>query len=163
MKKKLLSALGYILLFIVLSQVISLWKSRDAISGNLSEFNIVSMDGSSAVLSDYSGKPVLLYFWATWCPICDLQKGSVQSIADDHPVFTVAAWSEAEEVSAYMQDNALTFPVMLDENGQLATDFGLKGVPVTIILSPQGEISFVETGYTTGVGLRLRMWLSTVL
>jgi len=163
MKKYFLSGVGYILLFIVLSQGISWWKSRDAMSGKLSEFNIVSMDGSRAVMSDYTGRPVLLYFWATWCPVCKLQRGSVQSIAGDHPVFSIASWSEAEEVAAYMRDNELTFPVMMDEDGQLASDFGLKGVPVTLVLSPSGDIRFVETGYTTGIGLRIRMWLSTIL
>lgn len=132
-------------------------------TGNLSQFNIVSMDGSRARIAEHAGEPVLLYFWATWCPVCKLQRGSVQSMTDDYPVYSVASWSESDEVNAYMLDNELTFPVMLDENGQLARDFGLKGVPVTIVLSPNGDISFVETGYTTSLGLRFRMWLSTVL
>jgi hypothetical protein len=60
-----------------------------------------------------------------------------------------------------MQENDLQFPVMLDESGQLASQFGLKGVPASFILSPGGEIIFVETGYTTELGLRVRMWLSS--
>jgi hypothetical protein len=39
----------------------------------------------------------------------------------------------------------------------------LKGVPVSFILSPNGEIAYVETGYTTEAGLRLRLWLSTFI
>jgi peroxiredoxin len=106
---------------------------------------------------------VLFHFWATWCPVCDLQAGSVESIYQDYPVITIASWSESEaEVTKYMQDNELTFPVMLDNSGQLARSFGLKGVPASFILSPSGEIAYVETGYTTETGLRFRLWLSTL-
>ena len=116
-KKFLLTGLSYLVIFFVLSQVISWWKSRDAFTGNLSEFNVELMDGSRFMISEFSGEPVLLHFWATWCPVCDLQKGSVESIAKDYPVISIASWSEGEaEVNSYMQENGLTFPVMLDDS-----------------------------------------------
>jgi hypothetical protein len=52
--------------------------------------------------------------------------------------------------------------VLLDNTGELAQTFGLKGVPISFILDPNGEIKFVETGYSSEVGLRLRLWLSTL-
>ena len=160
-KKHILTALTYLLILFLLSQGISWWKSRDAFTGDLSGFDVVTMDGSRFTVADHAGKPILLYFWATWCPICDLQKGSVQSIAQDYPVLSIASWSEGEaEVHRYMQENSLTFPVMLDEDGQLAQSFGLKGVPASFVLSPSGQIEYVETGYTTEAGLRLRLWLA---
>ena len=162
-KKFLLAGLSYLVVFIVVSQGVNWWKSRDAPTGNLSEFKVELMDGSRFELSTLLGQPVLFHFWATWCPICDLEKNSVESIAQDYPVISIASWSEgATEVEKYMLDNQLTFPVMLDNSGQLAQSFGLKGVPASFILSPGGEISFVETGYTTELGLRLRLWLSTL-
>ena len=162
-KKYLLTGLFYLVSFVVLAQAISWWKSRDAFTGNLSEFNVELMDGSRFMISEYSGEPVLFHFWATWCPVCDLQKGSVESIAEDYPVVSIASWSEGEaEVKSYMQENGLTFPVMLDDSGELARSFGLKGVPASFILSPSGEIRFVESGYTTELGLRLRLWLSSL-
>jgi len=162
--KYLLIGLSYLLIFFVISQGVSWWKTRNAPTGNLSEFNVELMDGSQFIISELSGKPVLFHFWATWCPLCDLQKGSVESIARDYPVVSVASWSEGEaEVKKYMRDNELTFPVMLDDSGQLAESFGLKGVPTSFILSPSGEIEYVEAGYTTEAGLRFRLWLSTLI
>ena len=162
-KKYLLTGLSYLVILFVISQGVSWWKSRNALSGNLSEFNVELMDGSRFIISEFSGEPVLFHFWATWCPVCELQKGSVESIAKDYPVISIASWSEGEaEVKSYMQENGLTFPVMLDESGQLAQSFGLKGVPASFILSPRGEIKFVESGYTTELGLRFRLWLSSV-
>ena len=163
-RKYLLTGLSYLIIFIVVSQGISWWKSRGAQRGNLSEFNVELLDGARFEISEFSGKPVLLHFWATWCPVCGLQDGSVESIAQDYPVVTIASWSEGEAaVEKHMNDNGLTFPVMLDDSGQLARSFGLKGVPASFILSPKGEIAYVETGYTTEVGLRLRLWLSSLI
>ena len=161
--KHLRSWLLYIVLFLFVMQGANWWKTRDAPGGNLSEFNGVLMDGTAFTIEEFAGKPVLFHFWATWCPICDLQKNNVQSISQDYPVITVASWSKGKaEVKAYMLENQLTFPVMLDNSGKLAQTFGLKGVPASFILDPNGEIKFIETGYSTEPGLRFRLWLSSL-
>ena len=155
------SWLIYILLFVVVMQAANWWKTRDVTSGNLSEFTGELLDGSAFTIAEFAGEPILLHFWATWCPICELENNTIQSISQDYRVISIASWSEGEsEVKAYMQKNQLTFPVMLDSSGELAQSFGLKGVPTSFIVDPNGEISFVETGYSTELGLRLRLWLS---
>ena len=162
-KKHWRSWLLYLLFFLVVMQAVNWWKTRDALSGNLSKFTGELMDGSAFTISEFAGEPVLFHFWATWCPICELENGTIQSISQDYQVISIASWSEGEaEVSAYMQDNQLTFPVMLDTSGKLAQSFGLKGVPTSFILDPNGEITFVETGYSSEPGLRLRLWFSTL-
>ena len=162
-KNRWLSWLVYIVLFLVVVQGANWWKSRDAQSGNLSEFSGELMNGAEFTIAEFSGKPVLFHFWATWCPICDLEKDSIESISHDYPVISIASWHEEEaEVKAYMLENQLTFPVMLDNSGELAQSFGIKGVPASFILSPNGEIKYVESGYSTELGLRFRLWLSTL-
>jgi thiol-disulfide isomerase/thioredoxin len=161
-KKNWRSWLVYILLFLIVMHAANWWKTRDAASGNLSEFTGELMDGSAFTISEFAGEPVLFHFWATWCPICELENDTIESISQDYRVISIASWSEGEaEVKSYMRNNQLTFPVMLDTNGKLAQSFGLKGVPASFILDPNGEITFVETGYSTEPGLRLRLWLST--
>ena len=162
-KKHWRSWLVYILLFLIVLQTANWWKTRDATSGNLSEFTGELMDGSAFTIAEFAGKPVLFHFWATWCPICELENDTIQSISQDYQVISIASWSEGEaEVNTYMRDNQLTFPVMLDTSGKLAKSFGVKGVPTSFILDPNGEISFVESGYSTEPGLRLRLWLTTL-
>jgi thiol-disulfide isomerase/thioredoxin len=162
-KNRWLSWSVYIVLFLVVMQGANWWKSRNVQKGSLSEFSGELMNGTAFSIAEFSGKPVLFHFWATWCPICDLEKDSIESISHDYQVISIASWSEGEpEVKAYMLENQLTFPVMLDNSGELAQAFGLKGVPASFILSPNGEIKFVETGYSTELGLRLRLWLSTL-
>jgi thiol-disulfide isomerase/thioredoxin len=162
-KKRWYSWLIYILLFIVVMQAANWWKTRDAQKGKLSEFTGVLLDGSAFTIAEFAGEPVLLHFWATWCPICELENNTIQSIAQDYPVISIASWSEGEpEVRDYMRKNQLTFPVMPDSSGELARSFGVKGVPTSFILDPSGEITFVETGYSTEAGLRLRLWFSAL-
>ncbi len=162
-KSRWLSWLVYFVLFLVVMQGANWWKSRNAQSGNLSELSGELMNGAEFTIAEFSGKPVLFHFWATWCPICDLEKDSIESISHDYPVISIASWSEGgAEVKAYMQENQLTFPVMLDNSGELAQSFGLKGIPASFILSPNGEIKYVESGYSTELGLRFRLWLSTL-
>jgi thiol-disulfide isomerase/thioredoxin len=160
-KKRWRSWLVYILFLLVVMQAANWWKTRDAASGNLSEFSGKLINGSSFTIAEFTGEPVLFHFWATWCPICELENGTIQSISQDYRVISIASWSEGEtEVKTYMQDNQLTFPVMLDTSGELAKSFGVKGVPASFILDPNGEITFVESGYSTELGLRVRLWLS---
>ena len=162
-KKRWRSWLVYILFLLVVFQLANWWKTRDALSGNLSEFTGELMDGSAFTISEFTGEPVLFHFWATWCPICELENGTIQSISKDYPVISIASWTEgAAEVKAYMRDKQLTFPVMLDSSGELAKSYGVKGVPTSFILDPNGEITFVESGYSTELGLRIRLWLSAL-
>ncbi len=162
-KKRWHSWLVYIVLFLVVMQGANWWKNRNTPRGNLSEFSGTLMNGKTFTIADFAGKPTLFHFWATWCPICNLENDSIQSISEDYSVVTIASWSEGEtEVKAYMLEKQLTFPVMLDNSGELAQKFGLQGVPASFILDPTGEIKFVETGYSTELGLRFRLWLSTL-
>jgi len=77
---------------------------------------------------------------------------------------TVAMQSgDSSEISQYMRDSGLNFSVIADETGALAQRYGVKAVPVSFILNPQGQIVFSESGYTSSWGLQLRLWLANFL
>jgi len=67
---------------------------------------------------------------------------------------------EAEEVIAFMRQEKLQFPVINDPDGMLAQRFGVRAVPSSFIIDRNNNIVFRETGFTTGIGLRLRLWLA---
>ena len=59
-----------------------------------------------------------------------------------------------------MQQENLQYPVIVDADGSIAKTYGVQGVPSSFIISDTGEIKFIEQGYTTEIGLRLRLgWL----
>ncbi len=99
-------------------------------------------------------KPVLVHFWATWCRICQFEHASIQRIANDYPVISIASQSgEAAKVLAFMRNEALSFPVILDEYGKIFQKWGGMGYPTSFIIDKNNQVKFVETGFTTEMGL----------
>lgn len=115
-------------------------------------------------LNTVEGEPVLIHFWATWCVVCAAENESLTSLAEDYPILTVATRSGGpQEVKRYVEEQGLRAPVMFDPEGYWAKQFGVSAVPATFILNPKREIVFVERGFTTEWGLRLRVWLAGLL
>jgi thiol-disulfide isomerase/thioredoxin len=157
--------LGYALnalVFVILIAGIRVWQQRDMVSGAAPALQGVTLAGLPYSLPARPGKPVLVHFWATWCPICRTEQDSIAGIAHDHPdTITVAMQSgSAEQVARHMREQGIDFPVVNDQNGRLSSAWGVHAVPASFIIAPDGRIRFVEVGYTTGIGLRLRLWLA---
>ncbi len=156
----------YLLLFVALIAGIRAWQQRDMVIGAAPPLHGALLDGSVYALPAKPTQPVLVYFWATWCPVCRAgQNSSVAAIARDHSdVITVAMQSgSVPEVAQYLAAQGLRFPVLNDPDGRLSAAWGVHAVPTSFIIGPDGEIRYVEVGYTTGLGLRLRLWLAGVL
>ncbi len=107
--------------------------------------------------------PGIIYFWAEWCGLCDMMQSAVSGFAEDYPVLTVAVKSgDQGRVSQYMQQHKLDWPVIADSAGDIAERYGVTGVPAVFFINRQGEIALAASGYTSEIGLRLRLWLLTV-
>lgn len=141
------------------------WQQRDIVSGAAPSLQgMLLLDGKplAAMSPEQAGKPVLVHFWATWCPICRTEQGSIEKIAADHfNVVTVAMQSGANDsVAKFMAEQKLSFPVLNDADGMTSAEWGVHAVPASFIVDGNGKIRFVEVGYTTEIGLRLRLWLA---
>jgi len=161
MRNRYLKIAVEVLLLIVLYLGIKAYMQRDLAAGPAPPLHGQLLSGETVDLQALRNKPVLLHFWATWCKICKLEERSIQAIGKDHTLITVAMESGGpEQVSAYMRDNDLSYPVLVDENGRLARRYGVRGVPASFIIGPGGNILYTEVGYTTPWGLRFRLWLA---
>jgi len=156
-KKAFIEVLVVLAMFGIVSLAINLYKARDLARGPAPLISGQTIEGKA--VNPLTGQPVLVHFWATWCPICSLEQDSIESVAEDYPVITVAMQSgDAGELRQFMQQQQLSFPVTADEDGTLASQWGVKGVPSSFILTAEGNIRFVEVGYTSEAGLRARLW-----
>ncbi len=154
-----------LLLFIVLIGGIRAWQHRDMANGAAPPLTGMRLDGSVYTLATKPGQPVLVHFWATWCPICRTEQESIAAVAHDRPnTITIAMQSGSPgEVARYLAKEGVNYPVLNDPEGRLASAWGVHAVPASFIVSPDGQIRFIEVGYTTELGLRLRLWLAELM
>jgi len=154
-----------VLLFVVVVAGIRAWQHRDMISGAAPALQGVTLTGQPYILPAHPAQSVLVHFWGTWCPICRAEQDSIVAIAHDHPnIITVAMQSgKPEEVARYMREQGVDFPVVNDPDGGISNVWGVHAVPASFIIAPDGKIRFVEVGYTSGLGLRLRLWLAGMI
>lgn len=155
---KLLLELALLGLFVI---ALEAFLTRDAVSGKAPSFEGNTLSGKAFILDSLQGKPAVVHFWATWCPVCELEQGMIDTLADDYPVITVAMQSgEAEEVIRYLKEQGVDYPVINDPQGSIARLYGVRGVPASFILDSSGQVRFVTRGYTSGWGMRMRLWLT---
>ena len=148
-------------LVVLLLGAIHLWQTRNLPAGEAPVLTGTLLDGRTIDMVKYRGKPLLVHFWAAWCPVCRLEQGTIQSLAREWPVITVAMQSgDAEEIRRFMEEEGLSFPVLADEAGQLARRWRVSGVPVSFVLDGRGHIRYATVGYATWAGLTLRLWLA---
>lgn len=140
------------------------WQQQGVVSGPAPALAGVLLDGKEHFsLAAMNGQPVLVYFWATWCAVCRAGQGSIEALAKDYPIITVAMKSgDAGAVAAHLTKEGLSFPVLNDPEGTIAAQWGARAVPASFVVDGAGRIRFVEVGYTTGIGLRARLWLARV-
>jgi thiol-disulfide isomerase/thioredoxin len=137
------------------------WKGRTLVTGEAPPLVGVTLEGTPIDLADWRGRPVLVHFWATWCPVCRITDGIVDAIAEDHAVVTVALQSGTEdEIRAYMREAGQDFRVVSDPDGRLSRAWGVAGVPTSFVIDGDGRIRSSIVGVSTGPGLRLRLWLA---
>lgn len=133
------------------------------------DFTLVDQNGKTHKLSDYKGKVVFLNFWATWCPPCKGELPEIQALYEkygsnekDLIVLGVAGPNQGEEgsvdhISGFLSDNKYTFPVVMDETGDVFAQYGIYSFPTTFMIDADGNVF----GYVSG-GLTADMMESIV-
>jgi peroxiredoxin len=149
-------------LFVIVG-LLHAFTTRGTVSGEAPGLSGVTLDGRPVSLADLRGQPVLVHFWATWCPVCGLEQGGIDALAGKRQVLTVAMEdTPADAIRRYMADKSVDYPVLHDPGFEHAARWGVSSVPASFIVDPEGRIRFTEVGYTTGLGLQLRLWWASL-
>lgn len=152
----------YTLILVLAGFAGNVWQSRNQASGPAPAITGQALDGQWKTLdmADYD-EPVLLYFFADWCPICKLQHAAILSVNEDYPVIAIAMQSgDLANVNAYVEERNLDLFVLNDANGDISRAFGVNGVPASFIIDQRNVIRFSTRGYATELGLLGRLWLA---
>jgi peroxiredoxin len=118
-------------------------------------FELPDLDGQQVALTDFQGKPVVVNFWATWCPPCRIEMPEFQRAYEQHEEddLVILAVNEAEEPdtvrSFFYDEMAYTYTPLLDEEGKVAEAYGAIGLPATFFINEQGTVTAVHRGALT--------------
>ncbi len=164
MKEKFIYYTKEILLFILVITIfangISFYKSQELNKQPLKLQSIKLFNNTIYTME--KDEPLLIHFWATWCPTCKMEVDNIQRISKHYNVLTFAVKSGSDyDIYQYMQERGLDFPVVNDKDGSFAQEFHINAYPTTFIYDKNHNLIFSEVGYTSSIGLYLRMlWAS---
>ncbi|WP_231505661.1 TlpA disulfide reductase family protein [Bacillus sp. EB01] len=117
--------------------------------GNIApDFQIKTLDGADVKLSNMRGKKVIVNFWATWCPPCKAEIPHMEDFydtADKTKVEILAinlTTTEKNEgnVKEFVKDKKVTFPVLLDEDGDIGDQYQAVTIPTSYLIDSQGIV-----------------------
>lgn len=158
-KKILKESIKFVIILAIILNVVSYYKSLDLNKDKLDIHSFKLLDNSIYKLPE--DKPVLIYFWASWCPICKVQSPNIKTVSKEYEVVTIVSQSgNKEEVEKYLEKNNLKFKVVNDEEGLFAQKFNITAFPTTFIYDKHKNLKFTEVGYTSTAGLYTRLFLS---
>jgi thiol-disulfide isomerase/thioredoxin len=158
-KSILKEVLTTLILLFIISQVINFIRKPE-IKEDIYAYELKDIGNVSVDFLDYKDAPLVVHFWATWCPTCRLEASNIEKISKEYNVISIAVNSGTNALlNAYMQEHQLAYRVINDEKGALAKEFNIEAYPTTLIYNAKGELKFSEVGYSTTLGLQARLEL----
>ncbi|MBE3145120.1 MAG: TlpA family protein disulfide reductase [Planctomycetes bacterium] len=118
------------------------------------DFSLKNMEGKMINLSAFHGKVVLINLWASWCPPCRYEMPGIQAAYEKYKDeglvvlgidFTVQ--DNLQGVKEFIQELKLTFPILLDETGDISAGlYGMRGLPTSFFIDSEGILKRIQVG-----------------
>ena len=113
--------------------------------------HLSEIDGDEVSLEDFLGKVVLINNWAIWCPPCKAEMPTLQAYYDEHReqdflIIGIEAGSPPPEVTAFVEQFGLTFPIWLDPNVKALKVFQNFGLPNSYVIDRDGTVRLAWSG-----------------
>lgn len=145
---------GLILLVFVImlgARLVQTKQSEQRADGLAPAFTFTSFEGETISLADLEGKGVVLNFWASWCDPCREEAAMLEATwraeQENGIVFIGLDYLDQEPAAkAYLAEFGITYPNGPDLQSAAARRYGIKGVPETFFINPQGEITDIVIG-----------------
>ena len=117
------------------------------------DFTLKSLADTMVALASLKGRPVVINFWASWCPPCRQEMPLLIAAYRAHreqglEVLAVNLTDQeyAKDIRRFVAEFAMPFPVALDEKGKVRGKYGLIALPTTVFVGPDGNVRVVNSG-----------------
>ena len=109
------------------------------------DFTLPYLNGTQFTLSQQKGKVIFLNFWATWCPPCRAEMPSMEALYQkfkdrEFDIIAVNIQESNNDVSAFMRQLNLSFPVVMDSRGLVSGAYAVRSIPTSFIIDKRGLI-----------------------
>jgi peroxiredoxin len=125
------------------------------------QFVLNSTLGEEIALEDYLGRPIVLNFWATWCPPCRAEVPHFQDASVKYngrvAIVGVDQGEPQSVVTDFANSFALSYPLLLDQDNTVNRQYGVSALPTTVFVDAQGVVREVYTGIINGAVLQDRI------
>jgi thiol-disulfide isomerase/thioredoxin len=109
------------------------------------DFTLAALEGPPITLSDLRGRWVLVNFWATWCVPCRQEMPYLAALAETHrdtlTVLAVNMREQPEEVAAFAAELEIDLPILLAPDNQTLLAYGVRGLPMSFLVAPDGVLA----------------------
>jgi len=123
---------------------------RPEVGHTAPDFTLPTPDGGEIRLSDLRGRPVVVNFWATWCPPCRYEVPALEQahreLGGDAIILGVDVQESAATVQSFASEVGMTYPVVLDARAEVARAYRVRAYPTTYFIDSRGMITHVVTG-----------------
>ncbi|MHB0912404.1 MAG: TlpA disulfide reductase family protein [Armatimonadota bacterium] len=164
------AAIALILIFVILGQA----APKDKAAPN---FKLTGIDGKKLSLDDIRKDPdkkgakrvVLVNFWATWCPYCVKEMPTLESLHKKYgkkglAVVGIALDSGSRaDVKKFVKEKKLSYILLVDEKGVAKKQYGIRPIPVTVLVDKQGKVAETYVGYSKDLDKTLEKKIESLL
>ncbi|MBE6758771.1 MAG: TlpA family protein disulfide reductase [Ruminococcaceae bacterium] len=115
------------------------------------DFTVVDKDGGEHTLSQYVGKPIVLNFWASWCPPCKAEMPHFEEAYKTYPdvqfmMINVTTGDDRAAAEEFIADSGYTFPVFYDIEGTASYIYSTGSLPTTFFIDSDGNLVTYAVG-----------------
>jgi peroxiredoxin len=143
--------------------------SEAGVGGPAKDFRLDTLAHERFYLNQHRGQVVLLVFWSTWCSFCKeemVELKSLQQMPDSANLAIAAICTDPEninDVQEIVKKLDIGYPVLLDREAKVFSDYELSVVPTTIVIDRAGNISLVRQGYSSAIMKQIRTKITDLL
>jgi cytochrome c biogenesis protein CcmG, thiol:disulfide interchange protein DsbE len=153
--RTLIIAVALIFVGLLAWRLIQTNTSEHRADGTAPELEFTTFEGETIRLADLRGQGIVLNFWASWCDPCreeaDLLEQNWRREQANGIIFLGLDYLDQEPAAkAYLAEFDVTYPNGPDLRSQVARRYGIKGVPETFFIDPEGKITDIIIGPITG-------------
>jgi peroxiredoxin len=117
------------------------------------DFVLSTQDGVQVSLEDLEGKPLIINFWASWCPPCRAEMPAFQQVYQEYSdqglmiaAVNMTHQDSLADINNFVDQNQLSFPILMDEQGLVSKQYNIHSLPTTFFIDSSGTIQRVIIG-----------------